>query len=217
VIEDQACSSLVCLNEAVKALQAGKCERALVCGVDKFGHSKTETNALRVSCVLLQKRLDCRRVYAKLMDAKIGRHSPALIQNVHAACGVNPGHVAYVESYAAEARDCGAEYKALLHGAERTLPLYVGSRMWQGGMRLMSGLCALIRMVIAAQRRVLPACASMPVTCLSAAGSPTLVKENVKFAGGLMALDALCRNNSFYFLLQPNTMNVATKLSETLV
>jgi len=61
---------------------------------------------------------------------------------------------------------------------------------------------------------VLPACASMPVTCLSAAGSPTLVNENVKFAGGLMALDALCRNNSFYFLLQPNTMNVATKLSK---
>ena len=86
-----------------------------------------------------------------------------------------------------------------------------------GGMHVMSGLCALIRMVIAVQRRVLPACASMPVTCLSAAGSPTLVKENVKFAGGLMALDALCRNNTFYFLLQPNAMSVATKLSETLV
>ena len=129
MIEDQACSSLVCLNEAVKALQGGKCERALVCGVDKFGPSKTETSALRVSCVLLQKRLDCRRVYAKLMAAKIGSRSPALIENVHAASGVNPGHVAYVESCSAEARgDCGAEYKALLHGGERSLPLYVGSR-----------------------------------------------------------------------------------------
>lgn len=218
MIENQPCSSLVCLNLAMKAIQGGKCDRAVVCGVDRFGQAVADGNNdnLRVSCVVVQKRVDCKRVYARIIDSKIGARSPTLIKNIYAEHEVNPGYVTYVENYCQDVSVLEADTQMLVH-ADRSLPLYIGSRLSQAhGMHQMTGMCAVVRMVIAIQRRVLPATPDMPLACFaSKRGSASLAKENIKLAGGLMALNAVCENNStIYFLLQPNNMNMTPKLGK---
>ena len=227
IFDSQSYSGLVALDAALRAIEAGKCDYAVVLGVDMIQEN------LSVGAVFVQRRRDCRRFYAKLLDSRVyygdrkvvspNNMNATMIKEVYTEAKISPALVTYVENYGSKAGYAGELNKLVeVFGVERTLPLFVASSQYGREIyQKMSGIFALIKMIVVIQRGVIPADFYQPelaqITDMLSKASVQLVKANTKFCGGLMALNSFDASGTYsHILIQPNSDYLMGKLGKNL-
>lgn len=227
------CSGFMCLDKAIKSMENGECEQAIVCGVDTL-MSMTETLNLSgcnlsIGCVFLQKRQRCKRIYAKIIDSEVmsgvnEMSMPQIIQELYSECNIDPSLVTYIESYG-NRKERNQEIKKIANifaekSMRRELPLHIGSVQTSNkshlGVPQFTGIIAVMRMVVSIQRGILPASSPKPITAVLD-GHTKMINSNMKHCGGLMALNASCENMIVHVLLQPNTLFKMNKLGSSCI
>lgn len=155
LIENQVCSSLLLLEHARTAIQMGKCDTAIICGLDHFTQQATE-HAQRIGCMFIQKASECKRSYAKLFKLNLNKS----LKEVCSECRVNQSGLATIETY--NTTTGGRNYLQNVSAfSGHEMPVYV--RTWDN-KSVMSGIEAVLKMVVMIQRGVLPASKEMNLT-----------------------------------------------------
>ncbi|CAG9858327.1 unnamed protein product [Phyllotreta striolata] len=198
---DTACSSgLYALVVAVNQMKAGLVDNAVVCAANYIchPHESLEFNRLNmlspvgeckvfsierdgyarseaIVVYLLQKRRDCRRLYATILGAKYnsdgfkkeGVTFPSseaqfgLMREVYIEADVDPNEVVFVEAHGTgtkvgDIQECEALTR--LFCSKREAPLPIGAvKSNMGHSEISSGLCSLAKVVIAMETGVIPA------------------------------------------------------------
>jgi len=198
LIENQVCSSLLLLEHARTAIQMGKCDTAIICGLDHFTQQATE-HAQRIGCMFIQKASECKRSYAKLFKLNLNKS----LKEVCSECRVNQSGLATIETY--NTTTGGRNYLQNVSAfSGHEMPVYV--RTWDN-KSVMSGIEAVLKMVVMIQRGVLPASKEMNLTEV-VQGKTRVCEKNVKLCDGIMALNVACGRDNFHLLLQPNTARI---------
>ncbi|XP_065221144.1 fatty acid synthase-like isoform X2 [Planococcus citri] len=194
-----ACSSsLYAIDGAIKAIQRGQCEGAIVCASNfclKLSENPILTPYLSsseksspfdsnadgyvradtVAAVFLQKRKHARRVYANAIQSATncdgfiggGTGTPSVKQQIklyeqcYKEINLNPRKISYIEAHGT-----GTQAGDIAEGtsineffcAERKSPLKIGSvKSNMGHSEAASGVCGLIKMIIAFESGIIPA------------------------------------------------------------
>lgn len=223
MFEDEFSSSIIALDAARQAILSGKCQQALVCGVDMT------SSVPIVASIFIQKKDLAKKFYAVLLESQFWQSSQVKtdsdrhevvqkLMKMYNQWNIEPTMVTYVENYS-QTNGQFEEFQALAkvygQAAERTLPVHIGScKQTSVDMKYSTGIEALVKMIVAIQSGVIPA-TSVSQQWTSQIKDVKLVKENTKFVGGLMALNSFGLNGlNVNVVLQPNTEYLMNKLGK---
>jgi len=215
MFEDQFSSSFIALDAARRAILSGKCDQAIVCGIEKMTGMVMPT----VACVFVQKRDVCKRFYALVLESQVCPSTHLVterMQKLYNDWNVDPTLVTYVENFG---QQCD-EYRTLAKvyaTTERSLPVYIGSSApWPRTdmEKRATGVQALIKMIVAIHAGRIPASYRQEELFVDEiTKNVKWVKECTKFCGGLMVLNAFGLNGmNVNIVLQPNTDYMMSKL-----
>lgn len=200
----------------------GKCK-----SFDASGNGYVRSEAAVV--ILLQRASDCRRIYAHVTHARAntdghkgegvtfpsGAVQKELLREVYSLSGVSPLEVSYVEAHgtgtkAGDPQEVNALADIFCDG--RSNPLLMGSvKSNMGHSEPASGLCSIVKVLLAMQRRELAGNLhfSSPNTEIPALsdGRIEVVNKNTPWAGGFAAINSFGFGgaNVHVLLRSPNT------------
>jgi len=212
----QYSSSFFALDASYRSIASGKCDQAIVTGIDLM------TGLPTVGCVFVQKRDVCKRFYAKVLASKLYQGLESIdaekLREFYTQWNIDPTLVTYVENFGQMSRGI-EEYKTLAkifapETIERSLPVYFGSVQRMSAYEgLPCGINALIKMIISIQAGIIPASYEKPDWIISK--DAKFVQTNSKFYGGLMALNSFDGIWNSHIVLQPNTDCLMSKLGKS--
>ncbi|KAK3875727.1 hypothetical protein Pcinc_019416 [Petrolisthes cinctipes] len=183
----------------------GKCK-----AFDASGNGYVRSEAAVV--IVLQRGCEARRVYADLVHARAntdghknegvtfpsGAVQQQLLQEVYTNAGVSPQQVSYVEAHgtgtkAGDPQEVGALAEVFCPG--RTTPLLMGSvKSNMGHSEPASGLCGIVKVLLAMQRKELPGNLHFntpnPEIAALNDGRIKVVSENTPWSGGYAAINS---------------------------
>jgi acyl transferase domain-containing protein/thioesterase domain-containing protein len=217
IFENEFSSSLIALDAARHAILSGKCDQAIVCGVEVTQGSPI------VASVFIQKKDNCTKFYAKLLESQLWQSSQQQksgseslkMQKLYNDWSIEPSMITYVENFSQQQQVQGNNAEeiqclAKVYGSA----VHIGSCKTVGSnLKNSTGIDALIKMIIAIQSGVIPA--SVHQQWSSEMKDAKLVKENTKFFGGLMALTSSGLNGlNVNIVMQPNTDYFMSKMGK---
>ncbi|CAB0015645.1 unnamed protein product [Nesidiocoris tenuis] len=197
---DSACSSsMYALEQGYKAIQLGHCDAAIIGGCNLCLHPYVSLQFARlgvlsrdgrckvfdekangycrseaICAMLLQKKKDARRVYARVMHVKTncdgfkdqgitypsGEIQQCLLQEFYEECDVDPSSLAWIEAHGTGTRvGDPEEIKALVTTfcKNRKTPLRIGSLKSNiGHSEPASGVCSITKVIIAMETGLIP-------------------------------------------------------------
>ncbi|KAF5302952.1 hypothetical protein FQA39_LY02132 [Lamprigera yunnana] len=199
---DSSCnSSLYALEHAVRAMKLGKCDSAIVGGINFIDNPYVQTNVFRlgvldplgenkifeegelgyvrseaVVVIFLQKLKEAKRIYSEILNIITncdGHKSESItypskegilevFRNAYNQIDIDPALVAYVECHATGTTACSAEEISAIEEVflqNRKTPLMIGTvKSNIGHCEGVSGLCSLIKVLLALENGRMPPC-----------------------------------------------------------
>ncbi|XP_076049052.1 fatty acid synthase-like [Oratosquilla oratoria] len=185
----------------------GKCK-----AFDESGNGYVRSEAVVV--VFLQKAQEANRVYAQVVHARTntdgyktegvtfpsGAVQKELLQEVYNNSGIHPAHVSYVEAHgtgtkAGDPQELGALAAVLCKDRSTSSPLLLGSvKSNMGHSEPASGLCSIVKVLLAMQRREIPGNLHFrvpnPNIPVLHDGTIKVVNKNMSWSGGYAAINS---------------------------
>jgi len=235
VMENEDCSALFKLASAVQAINSGECNQAVVCGIDslkpKVQVAQESQNS--IACVFIQKKSDCKRSYASILNSTVLKQKmvnnkwdqveesdqASQLKDLYSKANIEPSRVTLIENYGCQgntSQQVNQLMKVFGDDVNRSLPLHV--RTVKEDLPVLSGMNALVRMIVAVQRGVVSASEVRPVSIMLQGRVKSVVKCDEKLCDGLIAINACGKDKQgVHLVCQPDTLDRVAKQGDSCI